>query len=461
MAQVLADEAGGLAALTQLTCLTLRPAPSGDTQRHLLANLTGLRALTLCGLSSNGPLGKVSVSCLWALTQLRSLALPRLALVLHGDTGGLERLASLTRLEVASLRLPWDPPEGQAPAMEGLPRFPLPPRLEALETFNTRLDVLLYGALVPPPGDSLHSVRLGAQSQTYSGEPGIRYLYEQRVVLYGPYMAHITPLVTAESRLTRAGEEALCNTFRLLALDTSPDSQEFGTGSQRLQVPKVTVVRYLAGSDVPPLLRPPLDDAGGGGGDGGGGGGGGGGSDGGGGRVGAPPPHHGIWLQALGGCGRARLRLERMSLGAEDFEAIASHLPHLEELELRCSLFTGAGLLTLARLPCLRILILDLSRWDMGLVTSHTAAGSHTAPGAMRPPPPPWPLGALPDLLSARRPGPWLEVRLQVGREPVPPCLQAWAADLDEALRAAGVEPLAVTARPFTFDADGLAEDWI
>ncbi|KAG2488993.1 hypothetical protein HYH03_012433 [Edaphochlamys debaryana] len=99
-------------------------------------------------------------------------------------------------------------------------------------------------------------------------------------------------------------------------------------------------------------------------------------------------PDHRSWLSAWGRVGLTRLRLEGFAFVRSDLAAIADHMTMLQELRLDDCRLPAAALPSLARLPRLRTLTLDLLPWLRPGVAAEAAAAAQGRVQAAAAPPP-------------------------------------------------------------------------
>ncbi|KAG2496787.1 hypothetical protein HYH03_005195 [Edaphochlamys debaryana] len=350
-----------LARLTHLTSLKLRtlvglrPGPL-DVVLSTCQHLTNLVRLTLDGLAhrpnsgnSDDPPPPLSPASFASLPRLQHLTL-RLGEL---QVEGLERLTSLTRLDVMKLAFPqppqsWDrygPYPKESPLVPG--RWPLPPRLCVLDIgYNPHFEAL--ASLKAP--DSLVLVQ--------PDEPGGFHLQ----------LGYASALPRAEGawgvapRLKPGSEAALSHALAFLTgrarcpLKIGGLSDGLGRGSGPRGIAAAdapgTAAGNADGEDAAAMGPESVERAGLAPAAGGGGGGGGG------------LRGHSRWLSLLGAMHLPELELEDLVLSRQDVETLVQVLGDVTLLRLTHCRFPPACLPELARLPRLRQLSLICPAWD-------------------------------------------------------------------------------------------------
>ncbi|KXZ48040.1 hypothetical protein GPECTOR_31g404 [Gonium pectorale] len=429
-----AAQIGGLSQLTSLRLYGFDIGAVTDGPLEALLGggaLASLVSLTIKGITDfHGfrDTAEMPVGLITHLTRLAELYVSHIELQLEGPTGGLEALASLTRLHAADLLTPPEldlspqPEEALAEAAADAagvaasaaaaaavhdhaggrvgyapprPRLLLPPSLVRLELRQYAPSALLLGCLELPP-----DLTVSAPVDFDPSTP-----FSLRVEL--------GRMTSPNGALWPAAEGVLCDALRFEGDGSGPSgsaSRASGPAARkpqpRRQPPRALVLSFVLSPDDGWRLLQPV-----GVGDGGQsgpaeaaaaeatrvataaavaeeGGRAERGSRGSAAAAGAAP-HHGRWLAALGGHGLTHLRLEGVALAVRDFATVVEHVPGLQALCLFACTFSADGLPLLAALQHLRRLDIELTPWQL------------EDEGEEGVPVPPDPLRLLPALLSA------------------------------------------------------------
>ncbi|PNH10145.1 hypothetical protein TSOC_003161 [Tetrabaena socialis] len=287
------------------------------TQLHCTTLCTSLTSLTSLDLGDSPRNWQLSPLALATLTGLQHLSIKSTLL----EATGLEALAQLTSLEVSifAAPVPRNGVTGRAPhtgePIGLLEPCALPPLLRRLVLHGVMQRAEVLAALRPPACLTWLEFRNPTQHVTLLQHP---------------------TCVSASNVLQQEGEAVLCAVFGFLA------RPELRPGLQTLEFLYDNIAPDVA------LLRAELLPRGDGG-------------------AGGAPSHYGAWLAALGGVRVRDLRLTGVALNEQDLRTIAQHFTALEELTLSRCTFAIATLPTLARLPKLTWLSINvLSCWTEG-----------------------------------------------------------------------------------------------